>query len=74
MKITVQFLGPIARNTQTFDVNNLKELNLKLREDESIKEWLPKLAVAVNDKIIKDLNFTFSDGDKVSLLPPVCGG
>jgi molybdopterin synthase sulfur carrier subunit len=72
--ITVKFLGPIAQEDKTFDVNNLDELSLKLQEDENLKEWLPKLAIAVNDKIIKDKDYQFEDGDIISLLPPVCGG
>jgi molybdopterin synthase sulfur carrier subunit len=74
MNIIVQFLGPIAQEEQTFDVNDLSELKLKLSQIENLQDWLPNLAVAVNDIIIKDLDFKFTEGDKVSLLPPVCGG
>jgi molybdopterin synthase sulfur carrier subunit len=72
--ITVEFLGPISRPSQSFDIATLEELSIQLKQNESLKEWLPKLAVAVNDKIVKDMNYQFNDGDKISLLPPVCGG
>jgi len=72
--VTVEFLGPISRPNEEFEVSNLKELSIELKKDEVIKEWLPKLAIAVNDRIIKDIDFTLKDGDKISLLPPVCGG
>lgn len=72
--IKVEFLGPIGREPMELDVGSLKELAEILSKDESIKEWLPNSAIALNDKIIDDIKTTLEDGDKVSLLPPVCGG
>lgn len=72
--IKVEFLGPIAKEPKEFDIKNLAELSEKLKEDASLKEWLECSAVAVNDKIVKEKDFPLSDGDRVSLLPPVCGG
>ncbi|WP_171822476.1 MoaD/ThiS family protein, partial [Campylobacter jejuni] len=31
-------------------------------------------AVSLNDEIIFDENTKLKDGDKIALLPPVCGG
>ncbi|WP_439959493.1 MoaD/ThiS family protein [Sulfurospirillum diekertiae] len=31
-------------------------------------------AVALNDTLVCDLNIPLSKDDKISLLPPVCGG
>ncbi len=72
--VTVEFLGPIAKEPRQLDIKNLSELASKLQEDESLKEWLECSAVAVNDKIVDSKEYALKDGDKVSLLPPVCGG
>jgi len=37
-------------------------------------QWLDSCAVAVNDTLVASLETVLNDGDKVSLLPPVCGG
>jgi molybdopterin synthase sulfur carrier subunit len=72
--IKVEFLGPINKEAIEVEASSLKELSKILAKDETLKEWLKKCAVAVNDKIVKDINTKLEDGDKVSLLPPVCGG
>jgi len=72
--IKVEFLGPIGLNSMEFDVSSLDELANKLKEIDGIKEWLSNSAVAVNDKIVKDRAAPLKSGDKVSILPPVCGG
>jgi len=72
--VEVEFLGPINKKSIKLDVKNIKELSNELKKDESLKEWLKECAVAVNDEIIKDTNKELKDGDKVVLLPPVCGG
>lgn len=56
------------------DVNSLDALSEILKRDEDLASWLEKCAVAVNDKLISSRDITLNDGDKVSLLPPVCGG
>ncbi|EPM2759168.1 MoaD/ThiS family protein, partial [Campylobacter coli] len=56
------------------EVKNLKELKEILQKDESLKEWLELCAVSLNDEIIFDENTKLKDGDKIALLPPVCGG
>ena len=72
--VTVEFLGPIGKEPKQLDITNLSQLSDKLKEDESLKEWLECSAVAVNDKLVSSKDHPLQDGDKVSLLPPVCGG
>jgi molybdopterin synthase sulfur carrier subunit len=72
--VKVEFLGPINKKSLAIEVNTLKELSDELKKDESLKKWLKECAVAVNDEIVNDINKELKDGDKVVLLPPVCGG
>ena len=72
--VKVEFLGPISREPLEVDIKNLSELKEILQKDESLSEWLESLAVAVNDEIVSGLDVELGNGDKVSLLPPVCGG
>ncbi|ECQ7085680.1 MoaD/ThiS family protein [Campylobacter jejuni] len=72
--VKVEFLGPINKDNLEFKVKNLKELKEILQKDESLKEWLELCAVSLNDEIIFDENTKLKDGDKIALLPPVCGG
>jgi len=72
--VTIEFLGPINKNNLEIDISNLNELSGILQNDNEIASWLETCAVAINDKIVQNINQTLNDGDKVSLLPPVCGG
>ncbi|MCZ6103119.1 MoaD/ThiS family protein [Campylobacter ureolyticus] len=72
--IRVEFLGPIKNDDLEIKASNLAELKEILNKDESLKEWLEISAVAINDEIINSLNKELKNGDKVSILPPVCGG
>jgi molybdopterin synthase sulfur carrier subunit len=72
--VRVEFLGPIEKEPIEVDVKSLKELREILNKDSSLKEWLENSAVAVNDKIVSSVDVELKDGDKVVLLPPVCGG
>ena len=72
--VEVEFLGPIGRKPLRLNANSLKEVKAQLQKDESLRQWLVNCAVAVNDKMIYDANFALKSGDRVSLLPPVCGG
>ncbi|EAH6031531.1 MoaD/ThiS family protein [Campylobacter jejuni] len=72
--VKVEFLGPINKGNLELEVKNLKELKEILQKDESLKEWLELCAVSLNDEIIFDENTKLKDGDKIALLPPVCGG
>ena len=72
--VTVEFLGPINRDTLSVEITNLTQLSEILKEDQEVVEWLKNCAVAVNDTLICSKDVELKDGDKVSLLPPVCGG
>ncbi|EGJ7364785.1 MoaD/ThiS family protein [Campylobacter coli] len=72
--VKVEFLGPINKENLELEVKNLKELKEILQEDESLKEWLELCAISLNDEILFDENTSLKDGDKIALLPPVCGG
>ncbi|EAH4518334.1 MoaD/ThiS family protein [Campylobacter jejuni] len=72
--VKVEFLGPINKENLELEVKNLKELKEILQKDESLKEWLELCAVSLNDEIIFDENTKLKYGDKIALLPPVCGG
>lgn len=73
--VKVEFLGPIGLPPREFDVGNVLELSEALKKElPQIVKWLEGCAVAVNDKLVKDKNTILKNGDKVSLLPPVCGG
>ena len=73
-KVKVEFLGPIGLEAREFDVANLQELRGELQKIEELSEWLKLSAVALNDEIIEDLNTPLKNGDRLVLLPPVCGG
>jgi len=72
--VKVEFLGPINKDAMNLDIKNLKELSLVLKSDESLFSWLETCAVAVNDTLVFSKDYELKSGDKVSLLPPVCGG
>ena len=68
----IKFLGPIAREDLEVEVDSSIELKEVIKQNVD-NEWLEKIAVAVNDKIVSNLD-DIKDGDVISLLPPVCGG
>jgi len=72
--IKVEFLGPIQKEPLEVEATTLEELSKILKADVSLRPWLENSAVAVNDLLTKDKTTLLKDGDKVSLLPPVCGG
>ena len=72
--VKVEFLGPINCAPLEVDVATLSELAQELQKREELDWWLEKSAVAVNDEITNDLNLVLKSGDRVSILPPVCGG
>lgn len=74
MKITVEFLGPLAREPWHVNVESLKELRYLLRRDDELYPWLQDCAIVINDEIITNLDYPLLEGDVVMLLPPVCGG
>jgi len=72
--VTVEFLGPIQKDNLQLEALTLNDVAEHLSKDSELKSWLENCAVAVNDTMVMDLNTVLKDGDKVSLLPPVCGG
>lgn len=72
--VEVEFLGPIKQEKIFLDISSLKELKEVLLKEKSLKEWLEISSVAVNDKMVTSLDIELKDGDKISILPPVCGG
>jgi sulfur-carrier protein len=72
--VKIEFLGPIARASIDIEANSLRDVALYLQQESQLAVWLDKLAIAVNDAMVCDLDYILKDGDKVSLLPPVCGG
>lgn len=72
--VTVEFLGPIGKAPIQIEAKTLADVSAKLKEDAALKEWLDKCAVAVNDTMVSDLSAPLNEGDRVSILPPVCGG
>jgi molybdopterin synthase sulfur carrier subunit len=72
--IKVEFLGPIGKAPIEIEAQTLADISAKLKEDENVAKWLTKCAVAVNDTMVDDLTTELKDGDRVSILPPVCGG
>ena len=72
--ITVEFLGPIQKAPLTLDASSLRDVAEVLKTDSEMAQWLESCAVAVNDTLVASLDTPLKSGDKVSLLPPVCGG
>ena len=72
--VKVEFLGPILREPMQIDADTLEDVAKVLSEDAQLKEWLESAAVAVNDTLVSSTDVVLKDGDRVSLLPPVCGG
>ena len=72
--VNVEFLGPINKDSLNVDIKNLNELSVLLKDDAELTSWLDKCAVAVNDTLVTSKDIKLNAGDKVSLLPPVCGG
>lgn len=72
--VRVEFLGPIQKEPLALEIANLNELAEILKSDEEMQMWLENCAVAVNDLLVSSRDVELKDGDRVVLLPPVCGG
>jgi molybdopterin synthase sulfur carrier subunit len=72
--VEVEFLGPINKDSLSLDIDNLSELSDILKDDSEVCSWLESCAVAINDTLVCSKDVKLAKGDKVSLLPPVCGG
>ena len=72
--IKVEFLGPIGKASMEIEAATLADVANRLKEESELSTWLDKCAVALNDTMVNDLTTALKDGDRVSILPPVCGG
>ena len=72
--VKVEFLGPIGKAPMEMEASTLADVSAQLKEDDSLIKWLDKCAVALNDTMVNDLTTELKDGDRISILPPVCGG
>jgi len=72
--VKVEFLGPIGVGDMELEADTLAQLGEKLQKMEELKPWLANSAIALNDTLVSDKNITLKNGDKISILPPVCGG
>jgi molybdopterin synthase sulfur carrier subunit len=72
--VTIEFLGPIQKAQLTLEAASLRDVAEVLKQDMEMAQWLENCAVAVNDTLVATLDTPLKSGDKVSLLPPVCGG
>ncbi|CAM3982942.1 MULTISPECIES: MoaD/ThiS family protein [Arcobacter] len=72
--VKVEFLGPINKEDMNLDITNLIQLSEVLKNDGDVSSWLETCAVAINDTLINSKDIELKDGDRISLLPPVCGG
>ncbi|TLD85357.1 MoaD/ThiS family protein [Helicobacter sp. MIT 11-5569] len=72
--IEVEFLGPLGNKTYKSNATNLHALKEELQSIPEIKEWLKDCAIALNDEIITSLDTPIKEGDRIAMLPPVCGG
>lgn len=72
--IEVEFLGPLGNKTYRSNATSLRALKEELKTIPEISTWLKDCAIAINNTIISSLDTPIKDGDKVALLPPVCGG
>lgn len=72
--VKIEFLGPINKEPLNLDIKTLDELSDILKNDDEVSSWLENSAVALNDTMLQDRSVQLKDGDKISLLPPVCGG
>ena len=72
--VKVEFLGPINKEAMNLDISNRSQLSEILKSDNEVSTWLETCAVAVNDTLVSSKDMELTSGDKISLLPPVCGG
>ncbi len=70
----VEFLGPMNKESMQVDIQTLADLKEMFKDDVQLQEWLEICAVAVNDTLVCSLDIKIEPNDKISLLPPVCGG
>ncbi|WP_295418973.1 MoaD/ThiS family protein [Sulfurovum sp.] len=72
--VKIEFLGPIGKAPIEMEASTLADVSNRLKADSELSSWLDKCAVALNDTMVNDLGTVLKDGDRISILPPVCGG
>ncbi len=72
--VHIEFLGPMNKESLDMEASTLQDVAERLNQDDEVKAWLQTCAVAVNDMLVSSLDTPLNPGDKISLLPPVCGG
>ncbi len=72
--VSIEFMGPIGIEKMDFEVKNLNELKAILQDMPEVAKWLDTSAIAINEIIVNDINQELKNGDKIVILPPVCGG
>ncbi|KFH28159.1 molybdenum cofactor biosynthesis protein MoaD [Helicobacter pylori] len=71
--VEVRFFGLIKEENFFIKASDLKELGAILQEKEGLKEWLGVCTIALNDRLIDNLNTPLKESDVISLLPPFVG-
>ncbi|WP_026943295.1 MoaD/ThiS family protein [Helicobacter rodentium] len=72
--VEVEFLGPLGNQTFQSQATDFHALKQELQAIPDLKDWLKDCAIALNDEIVTSLDTPIKNGDKIVLLPPVCGG
>lgn len=72
--VRVEFMGPIDMEPREFKARSLLELRELLHAIPEVSNWLEDSAIAINDEIATSLQHPLKEGDRVVILPPVCGG
>lgn len=72
--VRIEFLGPIQKSAIEMEAETLADVAAALQKDAELAPWLQNSAVAVNDTLVSGLDTPLKPGDKITLLPPVCGG
>ncbi|MRJ06870.1 MAG: molybdopterin synthase sulfur carrier subunit [Epsilonproteobacteria bacterium] len=68
-------MGPAGGGEEReIEAQNLHQVKEILNRDSNLKEWLKVSGVAINGKLVTDLDHPLKEGDKIVILPPVCGG
>ncbi|AWI33857.1 MoaD/ThiS family protein [Helicobacter apodemus] len=72
--IEIEFLGPLGNKVLQSNAKDFYDLKEELQQIPEIRIWLKDCAIALNNEIITSLDTPLKSGDRVLLLPPVCGG
>lgn len=67
-------MGPLGNKTFQSQAEDFHALKQELQAIPELNGWLKDCAIALNNEIVTSLDTPIKNGDKVVLLPPVCGG